>query len=71
MYQIDKGVPTPGKEIKYPFARMDVGDSFFIPGGNSSSRGGIYQSARNAGVKVSMRQVEESGVKGVRVWRVA
>lgn len=34
MYKIEKGVPAPeGKESKYPFRAMEVGDSFFVPGG--------------------------------------
>lgn len=34
MYQIEKGIPVPpvtrGPETKYPFAEMEVSDSFFV-----------------------------------------
>jgi hypothetical protein len=29
MFKIEKGIPLP--ESKYPFAEMEVGDSFFVP----------------------------------------
>ena len=30
-YEIEKGVPMPGSRRKYPFAEMEVDDSFPVP----------------------------------------
>lgn len=70
MFKIDKGVPVPRKETTYPFPRMEVGDSFFIPGGTNASRSGVYNCAKNLGMKAKLRQTTEDGVDGVRVWRI-
>ena len=68
--KIDQNVPLPQKNtfgaLKYPFRKMEIGDSFFIP--NRSSTGistDIYKPK-----KFTMRAVTENGVKGVRVWRI-
>lgn len=77
MFRIDKDVPIPPsrfgeKTPTYPFKDMDIGDSFFIPGGTATRMSGSLANARTKyGHLYSTRQVEESGVKGVRIWRTA
>lgn len=69
-YEIQSNIPlpTPRGPVKYPLADMKVGDSFFIPGKNSQQISGSF--AINRPKKFSVRQREENGVKGVRVWRI-
>ena len=70
MFKIEKNVEMPtGNETTYPFAKMEVGDSFFIEGGTPDNRGGIYTCAKSVfggSGHVKMRKVEG----GVRVWRI-
>lgn len=84
MYKIDVNIPLPttrGRpaEFSFPFANMQVGDSFFVPAGaeglekirsrlSSSIVRFRARVARTA--KFSTRVVVEDGVNGVRVWRV-
>ncbi len=65
---IEKGLPTPNKRLtRYPFAGMEVGDSFFAPLTLAAS---ILTSARRHHPKrFTTRSVVENGVRGVRVWR--
>lgn len=68
---IEKGIAIPeaelvGKEM-YPFGRMEVGDSIFLPGMNSSSSACVSarQIARRQGKKFTTRKIDG----GVRIWR--
>lgn len=69
--KIDKGIELPpnsgGRPRKYPWRDMEIGDSFFIPQKRYS---GLFTGARNAGIKIRTRQMNENGVDGIRVWRV-
>lgn len=69
--KIEKGIPIPAgsKGVhKYPFAQMEVGDSFFTPCENLPSlRVYARQVGKEKGLKFSVRQEEG----GARVWRVA
>lgn len=74
MFEIEKNLPlperqrgTPGRNAKYPFAKLEVGDSFFIPGikVQSASRNANYHSMR-LGRKFVCRTVDG----GVRIWRI-
>jgi hypothetical protein len=84
---LEKDVPIPGTHfyrlhieplslghrwIKYPFKRMQVGDSFFVPfcGANT-----VHQRARQVrrdmGYVLKVMQWKTlEGVKGIRVWRL-
>ena len=68
--QIEKGVPVPKARtpMKYPFEKMEVGDSFFVPKsqGNVSSAA-VYWQKRHKGRRFVTRA--ENG--GARCWRVA
>lgn len=68
--KIDKGVPIPngsGGYSVYPWAEMEVGDSFFAPVPGLS--GSIAGAARKYGWKFRTQTTVENGIKGVRVWR--
>jgi hypothetical protein len=76
MIAIDKNVPLPqrtwggpgGRPPKYPWAEMEVGDSFFVLNAttdNLSAAGTM--AAKRSGRKFTTRK--ENG--GVRVWRIA
>ena len=79
MVEIDKGVPRPEKAVKVrrlrylklPTKRMDVGDSYFVPGVSAM---GLQNAARHArvelGYKFDAYTVVEGGVWGARIWRI-
>lgn len=79
--KIDKGIPIPGwgggrRGFKYPFHKMEIGDSAFFPGEHANGRvknaaDAWAKSPNGNGRKYSARSVTESGVTGVRIWRVA
>ncbi len=86
MYVIEKGVPCPSNDTRGPkrndesfygtVRRMDVGDSFFAPGKKISVAGCAPSVLRARGQVPStfitvMRTVNENGVQGVRIWRIA
>jgi hypothetical protein len=81
-YPIEKGTPVPESlgfgQPKYPFGKMDIGDSFFVPldGLHPAtikvrlSSAGYHFRKHNAGFRFSHRNAVEGDVPGVRVWRV-
>ena len=80
MFDIQSDVPMAkgkaGRPPKYPFHKMNVGDSFFI-GCFRHEQSGKAKSVRRAAWRrmgkgaVSVKSVFENGVYGVRVYRVA
>ena len=77
MITIDKDKLMPkrfgrGAPRKYPFDDLAVGESFFVPGINSTKISGSIGHAKHRlpGRKFPTRAVTENGVTGVRVWRV-
>lgn len=73
MIKVDKNVPIPPakRQTIYPWAKLEIGDSFFIPGKTAGKMGGIFASAKALDHKYTARTVVENGVKGARVWRVS
>lgn len=75
MYEIQKDIPTPprdqlgrGRTRRYPFAEMDVGDSFLVP---DRSAGAIAQAIRRANTTLEGKRFGYRTVNdGVRVWRI-
>lgn len=68
MVKLEKNVPIPprrGREAKYPWRQMKVGDSFVAP---AAIRGCFYASAKRFGYKI---RVAVEGKNNVRVWRTA
>jgi hypothetical protein len=78
MIEIEKNIPLPPKETrqtKYPYARMEVGDSFFVPQ-TRASKDSVYASIqwakRKLGFKFILRADNaDNDNGGVRAWRVA
>jgi len=72
-FQIDRGLPIPevikGRPMKYPFADMQVGDSFSVTlkqGRNASTAARVY-AHRHPGVQFTSRK----DVENFRIWRTA
>lgn len=70
---IDKSIPMPKPRYKYPFKQMEVGDSVFIPFKSRQDLGNSLTLAERAidGRFASRSETDETGRKGVRVWRVS
>ncbi len=71
MIEIDRNVPMPakphagGRPSIYPWAELEIGDSFFVPD-KKSSNCGAWMAGKLLGRKFSARTVDG----GVRVWRI-
>jgi hypothetical protein len=74
--QIEKDVPMPtskgrGRPPKYPFGKMEIGDSFFVNFTGDASRCNevvaAYQYGRQNNKAFSARK--EDG--GIRIWRIS
>lgn len=70
--KIEKGVAipkmtrtAPTRESKYPFAKMEVNDSFFVDIEPKKFSGTVYAAAKRTGRRFTIRAWE----KGSRVWR--
>jgi len=82
MFEVENGIEIPapkrgrGRPPKYPWAEMEIGDSFFVEAqeGRSienqqrslSASGRSYGVRKHVGMKFRTRTVEG----GVRVWRI-
>lgn len=79
-FQTQTAVPLPRiksapYQSKYPFNRMEIGESVFIPcPGYSKKEKRADQAAwaigRLYGRKFTRRRTVEDGVDGIRIWRV-
>jgi len=66
--EIDKRVAIPASKPKYPYDDMEVGDSFFVEGGNIQTIANMnWRKGRRLSMKFISRRVDD----GVRVWRTA
>jgi hypothetical protein len=71
MIKIDKAIPMPvtlrnGRPCVYPWAEMEIGDSFFVSHKTKRSFGTqVYQAAKRLGKSFALREETH----GVRVWR--
>jgi hypothetical protein len=70
--KIEKGFPAPnagagGRKEKYPWSKMKVGDSFFVPGKRIQQFG---SHAWHAGRLLRMKFACRTQNGGVRVWRI-
>lgn len=77
LFIVEKNIKMPAAKVKrrkrsekYPWSKMQVGDSFFVPNKTTSamSAAATLAAKRNRpGMKFSVRALTD----GVRVWRVA
>lgn len=75
-FVIEKNIDPPkrggGRKSRYPFKRMAIGDSFFVP---DHEDGLAIRAARAAALdhlgagNYTTREMMRGGVKGVRIWR--
>jgi hypothetical protein len=75
MIEIEKNIPLSPRwahQTKYPFAQMEVGDSFFVRQ-TEANKASVYSSIRWARDKFGFRFTAhaDNDNGGVRVWRVA
>lgn len=68
MIQIDKDVPMPDEFSEYPFAGMEVGDSFFVPGIQPEQLLILSGSWKKHFGSTFKFQTEAEG-NGARIWR--
>lgn len=75
MFAIEKNIPQPksnaGRQAKYPWKSMEVGDSFFVPcpvDEQRKRRSSITASGISALGKGKVSAAIED--KGIRVWRI-
>lgn len=72
MYEIEKGIPVAEIQMvdpKYPFEKMEVGDSFFVKHegkGRNPVAAAIYYYEHKLGRDYTQRAVPG----GLRVWRI-
>lgn len=75
VFMIEKGVPVEetggGRRMKYPFAEMEIGDSFFVPKPPSSLRQTVKDGGKRIGRTFVCGNAIKDGVKGMRIWRTA
>lgn len=85
MINLEKNVPLPeiGRgsnriekqtdRTKYPISEMEVGDSFFVPeklAVNKTLGNYFTYRAKQIGIRVTTRTVNEQNMRGVRCWRI-
>lgn len=69
MFKIEKNVGLPaGARASYPFAQMEVGDSFMAPNVPPKT---LYQSAFSHSRRHGKKFVVRAEGAGARCWRVA
>ena len=74
-YEIESGIEIPERQkrkSKYPFCKLEIGDSFFIPGKTKLQFvAAAHSNAKRAGIHVRVWDAEKDGAQGVRVGRVS
>lgn len=72
MYEIEKGIPVAEIQLvdpRYPFEKMEVGDSFFVKHEGKSRNAvsaAVYYYEQKLGRDFAQRKVEG----GFRIWRI-
>lgn len=76
-FVVEKGIPVPhaarGSSSKYPFATMEVGDSFLVDVPDHRTMAVacsmLYSAAKSAKVLITLRTDKNN--RAIRVWRAA
>jgi hypothetical protein len=68
MIQVDKDIPIPERRVRrvYPYAELEVGDSFFL---EDAALQQVCNNNLRAGRKYQRKFVAKKENGGVRVWR--
>jgi hypothetical protein len=74
-YRIEKNVPIPegtgrGRPAKYPFAKMQVGDSFLVMGSPNEQSTAQKSAHSFAQINPKFKFVTRTLNHGLRIWRV-
>lgn len=73
MIEIEKGVPIPkadvGRDAKYPFAQMEVGDSFVLKK-DATTADRLNSSTKFRKKRYGEKYIQRSIGDEIRVWRV-
>jgi len=67
-FKIEKGVPFVDSHKTYPFAEMDVGDSFLVPHNTAPK---AQPAASAYGYKHGKKFATRNTADGLRIWRIA
>ena len=75
MFEVESDITIPphrGRPTLYPWANMNVGDSFFVPDvpGRKRNRGISAANNRAFDPKIKEKYATRSVEGGVRIWRV-
>jgi len=65
--EVEKSIPLPEGKKRYPYASMDIGDSFFVDAGKLQV---VCNANYRASKRLGMQFIARKEVDGVRVWRV-
>jgi hypothetical protein len=80
-YRISKNIPIPerrgpgerthSKRLKYPFDRLDIGESFMVPASDPAEKNRVRGRLTGTSIRFKDREFAIRNVnKGVRVWRI-
>jgi len=69
-FKIDRGIPMPVLPARnlYPFAQMQIGDSFLVPMEAATRCRANFKHHRP--MRFTAHTVVENGTQGLRVWRL-
>lgn len=69
-FKIDRGIPMPVPPARnlYPFAQMQIGDSFLVPMEAAARCRANFKHHRP--LRFTAHTVVENGVEGLRIWRL-
>jgi hypothetical protein len=75
MLEIEKGIPMPEHNKKYakkfPFEKLEIGDSFLVPLAADKSPSSIYSAISQARKRLNIALTSARVEGGVRVWRIS
>lgn len=73
-FKIEKGVPIPPKIAssikKYPFEKLKIGDSFFVPLADGKSPSSLFSAISQAKKRLGINLFSAKVKDGRRVWRI-
>ena len=81
-YRVESFIPIPLKgqgNPKYPWHNLSVGQSFFVSSEEFFTLNSLWNTLSSCranaqsrtGKRFTLRQIDEHGIRGIRVWRVA
>jgi len=66
---LDKDIPIPKREYKYPFHKMEIGDSFWVEKNVESLTSVIRFWSEKLNATFYTKTMTKDGKDGTRVWR--